>query len=217
MTPNFFTILAFVLLVAFAFYYFTSDGPVTNQGAVNLYQTEMPPSPNENVNTNLVNSNLEFVPPLSTVKKVQFNESPPVQVENVNRVAEIEAMIYPKFSNDFAPKLCPIDAPAFRQPAADVRLNLNCYPRDSIIADDLKPRLDANNAWTKMNPANPGSLTDKNFLEAGYMIGINTQGSSLKNPNLSLRADPPIPRAPVAWTGGISTIEPDLLRKNLGI
>lgn len=37
-------------------------------------------------------------------------------------------------------------------------------------------------------------LKDKNFLIAGYNIGINTVSSSLKNANLQLRSDPYIPR-----------------------
>lgn len=231
MSKNFLTILAIVLLAVFVFYYFNQDGAIANQGAVDLYPTT---NRTETVNgqqlvsrnaVSLVNSssnsNVEFVP--LPEKKVHFNDTPQVKnvpAEDVNRISKLEAMIYPKFSNDFAPRLCPIDALPLSQPlekAADIRLNLSCYPRDTVIADDLKPIIDPNSAWTKMNPSNPGSLLDKNFLDAGYMIGVNTQGSSLRNPNLSLRPDPPIPRAPVAWTGGISTIEPDLLRRNLGI
>ena len=59
----------------------------------------------------------------------------------------------------------------------------------------------------------PKPLQGANFVDPSRFTGINTQGSSLKNANYQLRADPPIPRT-AAW-GPIynSTIEPDLLRK----
>ena len=52
-------------------------------------------------------------------------------------------------------------------------------------------------------------LQSKNFL-----VGVDTQGSSLRNANLQLRADPPNPQKHVSpWLN--STIEPDLTRKSL--
>ena len=45
-----------------------------------------------------------------------------------------------------------------------------------------------------------------NFLSYGNMIGINTVNSSLRNPNLQLRADPKIPPNPSACAWNMSTI-----------
>jgi hypothetical protein len=57
---------------------------------------------------------------------------------------------------------------------------------------------------------------DKNFLEAGYHVGINTVGQSNRNANLQLRSEPPNPQMSVSpWMQ--STIEPDLARKPLEI
>lgn len=60
----------------------------------------------------------------------------------------------------------------------------------------------------------PKALQGQNFLEVSKQIGLDTQGSSLKNANYQLRADPPNPRMSVGpWLN--STIDPDLLRRPL--
>jgi hypothetical protein len=80
-----------------------------------------------------------------------------------------------------------------------------CFPKDRLTADDLLPKDAANSKWAQMNPAGQGDLRDQNFLTAGTHIGINTVGSSMKNPNLQLRSEPPNPQIPVSpWM--ISTI-----------
>ncbi len=93
---------------------------------------------------------------------------------------------------------------------------LSCYPRDTVTAAELLPREDPYNQWSQVNPDTPGHLADKNFLESGYHHGINTVGSSLRNANQQLRADPPIPQVPVSiWN--TSTIEPDTNRRGFDI
>ena len=60
----------------------------------------------------------------------------------------------------------------------------------------------------------PKGLQGQNFLEASKYIGVNTQGSSLRNANYDLRAAPTIPRRQVGpWSQ--STIDPDPFRKPL--
>lgn len=87
--------------------------------------------------------------------------------------------------------------------------------QDVLGADDLLPK-DVNAAWADLNPEGQGSLKAKNFLEAGYHLGINTTGQSLRNANLQLRSEPPNPQVPVSpWLQ--STIEPDLNRRPLDI
>jgi hypothetical protein len=67
-----------------------------------------------------------------------------------------------------------------------------------------------------MNPAGQGDVRDQNFLTAGYHVGVNTQGSSMRNANLQLRSEPANPQLAVSpWN--ISTITPDVLRKPLEV
>jgi hypothetical protein len=60
----------------------------------------------------------------------------------------------------------------------------------------------------------PKNLGTQNFVDATKFIGVDTQGSSLKNANYQLRPDPPIPRKDVGPFSN-STIEYDLMRKNV--
>ena len=84
-----------------------------------------------------------------------------------------------------------------------------CFLRDRLTSADLLPKDGANSKWTQINPAGSGDMRDQNFLTAGYHIGINTIGQSLRNANLQLRSEPPNPQIAVSpW--GISTIEPDI-------
>jgi len=84
----------------------------------------------------------------------------------------------------------------------------SCFKRDRLTKDDLLPK-DANLKWAQINPSSAGDITDKNFLTAGYHIGINTVGQSLRNANLQLRSEIPNPQVAVSpWL--ISTIEPDI-------
>ena len=53
-----------------------------------------------------------------------------------------------------------------------------------------------------------------NFLDAGFHVGVNTVGQSLRNANLQLRSEPPNPQVAVSpWSN--TTIGPDLQRKPL--
>lgn len=82
--------------------------------------------------------------------------------------------------------------------------DVECFPRERLTSDDLLPQ-DANSKWAKVNPISSGEIGDKNFLTAGYHIGINT--SIGRNNSLDLRHEPLAPQIPVSpW--GISTIVP---------
>jgi hypothetical protein len=83
----------------------------------------------------------------------------------------------------------------------------------NLEAGDLLPD-DTNSAWSNVDPAGQGSVAYKNWLEAGYHIGVNTIGSSLKNGSRDLRAEPLNPQQVVSpWMQ--SSFEPDLLRRPL--
>ena len=74
---------------------------------------------------------------------------------------------------------------------------------------------DTNSEWARLNPSmNAGTTPD--LLQAGYHIGLDTIGQTLRNANLQLRSDPIIPKSVVGpWLQ--STIEPDIARVPLEI
>lgn len=81
------------------------------------------------------------------------------------------------------------------------------------VASDLLPKPTSAQAMDFGEFA-PKSLQGQNFLEVSKQIGLDTQGSSMRNANYQLRADPPNPRVSVGpWMN--STIEADLLRRPL--
>ncbi|NBR14884.1 MAG: hypothetical protein EBU01_09965 [Crocinitomicaceae bacterium] len=77
--------------------------------------------------------------------------------------------------------------------------------------DDLLPKNDSNSEWAKLNPSGKGELSNINLLKAGYHIGIDTVGQTLRNANLQIRSEP---ANPVVYAGpwNQSTIEPDPFR-----
>ena len=92
-----------------------------------------------------------------------------------------------------------------------VERNLTNFPKDQLTAEELLPQ-DNSSLWAQVNPSGEGSLKDRNFLQSGYHIGINTVGQTLRNANLQLRSEPPCPQVKVSpWAQ--STIEADVSRK----
>ena len=72
---------------------------------------------------------------------------------------------------------------------------------------DLLPS-DQNSKWSDLNPTGGGELVGINLLQAGYHIGIDTIGQTLRNANLQERSEPPNPQISTGpWNQ--STIEPD--------
>ncbi len=80
-------------------------------------------------------------------------------------------------------------------------------PNDLLVKDE-------NSEWAKIN--NMGNVLNADLLEAGYHIGLNSIGSTMKNANLQLRSDPIIPKQDVGpWNQ--STYEPDFGRVPLEV
>ena len=80
---------------------------------------------------------------------------------------------------------------------------------------DLLPQ-DSNSEWAALNPVHQGNAAMPDLLQAGYHIGLDTIGQTLRNPNYQLRSDPIIPKAEVGpWNK--SNIEPDLGRVPLEV
>ena len=70
---------------------------------------------------------------------------------------------------------------------------------------------DSNSQWAQLNPSGKGELANINLLKAGYHIGIDTIGQTLRNANLQIRSEPPNPQLNVGpWN--LSTIESDYMR-----
>ena len=83
----------------------------------------------------------------------------------------------------------------------------DCFPKDQLNAEELLPK-DPYSQWAAVNPDGVGNLSDRNFLSAGYHIGIDTQGSSLRNANYDLRPSPANPMVRISpWNQ--STITPE--------
>jgi hypothetical protein len=90
----------------------------------------------------------------------------------------------------------------------------NCSGQANLNPGDLLPK-DNNSSWN-MKPMGSGDFLGVNLLNAGYLIGVDTIGSSLRNANLQVRSEPPNPQLQVSpWMN--TTIEPDPFRAPLEI
>ena len=90
----------------------------------------------------------------------------------------------------------------------------NCSGQANINPADLLPK-DNNSSWN-MKPMGSGDFLGVNLLNAGYLIGVDTIGSSLRNANLQVRSEPPNPQLQDSpWMN--TTIEPDPFRAPLEI
>jgi hypothetical protein len=91
-----------------------------------------------------------------------------------------------------------------------------CASPNMTNPSDLLPSSSPNSQWSELNPSGKGELSNINFLKAGYHIGIDTIGQSLRNANLQLRSEPPNPQLNTGiWNQ--STITPDFIRPPLEI
>ena len=90
----------------------------------------------------------------------------------------------------------------------------SCLPRDSLNPNELLPK--EQGEYAAFAPMGQGSLTGRNFLEAGKLIGIDTVGQSLRNANYQLRSEPPNPQVSVSPFNN-TTIAADTARRQLEI
>jgi len=108
-------------------------------------------------------------------------------------------------------------AGASATPAVDVSMPQDSNHKPIAAPNELLPT-DTNSQWAALNPVNmnQGSILAGDMLQAGYHIGLDTIGQTLKNANLQLRSDPIIPKVDVGpWNQ--STYEPDYGRVPLEI
>ena len=106
----------------------------------------------------------------------------------------------------------PFNGPA--QPASNSATSSSAMNKPAANPADLLPS-DSNSSWASLNPVS--DLQNVNLLNPQQVVGINTQGSSLRNANLQLRSEPPNPRTNTNCPWNISTIDDDKFRKQLEI
>ena len=98
--------------------------------------------------------------------------------------------------------------------SSTIGLPPNCSGQANINPADLLPKY-SNSSWN-LKPMGSGDFLGVNLLNAGYLIGVDTIGSSLRNANLQVRSEPPNPQLQVSpWMN--TTIEPDPFRAPLEI
>lgn len=89
-------------------------------------------------------------------------------------------------------------------------------PKSTGAPSDLLPKGQSGGQFSDFNMLNQGNIAMPDLLDAGYLIGLDTIGQSLRNANYQERSDPIIPKMSVGpWNN--STIEPDLGRVPLEI
>jgi hypothetical protein len=138
----------------------------------------------------------------------------------------MESGNYPGVYGNQAPRPSAPSAPTNNAPPADKKnpasgavqpvANAGGYSSHAVAnPSDLLPS-DKNSKWASLNPVNQGNVNTPDLLQAGYHIGLDTIGQTLKNPNLQLRSDPIIPKKEIGpWNQ--STYEPDLMRVPLEV
>ena len=106
----------------------------------------------------------------------------------------------------------PEQAAAAPAPAAPAQAAAGYALQPVANPSELLPA-DGNSQWAELNPSamKGGDVMMPDLLQAGYHIGLDTIGQSLRNANLQLRSDPVIAKADVGpWNQ--STIEADMAR-----
>jgi len=114
-------------------------------------------------------------------------------------------------AGDFAgPITAPIAQPSPVSPSS------GGYSAQSVAQpSDLLPH-DQNSQWANLNPIGNGTVAMPDLLQAGYHIGLDTIGQTLKNANLQLRSDPIIEKKDIGpWNQ--STYEADYGRVPLEV
>ena len=184
-------IILLVAIFVYLVYNYFSKEAVQNAGAVT--NSNEPPKQLMNTTRMMVENDGNVSVTASTPNRLSGMGNPVMQKLNGNGVGNMDMMnanMNEGFSND--------------------RVETS-FPGQTVTAAELLPQ-DTNSTWNQVNPSGEGSLKDRNFLQSGFHIGINTVGQTLRNANLQLRSEPPCPMVKVSpWM--TSTIEPDVSRR----
>ena len=162
---------------------------------------------NQNIKNNMEEEYLENFEDMGVDEESDEIESPGVSMDDEEGIESFENQGVSGQNN--------MDYLGMDKNTAEKRINSNYPKAQQLGADDLLPK-DDSSLWAQVNPSGEGSLKDRNFLQSGYHIGINTVGQTLRNANQQLRSEPPNPQVKVSpWLQ--TTIEPDLGRKPMEI
>ena len=196
-------IILIVAAIAYIIYYLYTKNTSNNKQKMYANNEVI-----ESENINRMNQNINVrpvIPPEENINEVNYKMSGELQ-GNSNPIMNKVNMLPPGKivgQND-------IEHFSQNQNFSDER-NSSCFPKEQLTAEELLPQ-DNSSLWAQVNPSGEGSLKDRNFLQSGYHIGLNTVGQTLRNANLQLRSEPPCPQVKVSpWLQ--ATIEPDLGRK----
>jgi len=163
-------------------------------------------------NKNIQTSTIMDEEPINIRENYNTEEENVTYNSNQEHHSESESM--PSTKEHFSSNENKMDYLSMDKNFEEERNNAN-FPKQQLSADELLPS-DNSSLWAQVNPAGEGSLKDRNFLQSGYHIGINTVGQTLRNANQQLRSEPPNPQVKVSpWLQ--STIEPDVGRKPMEI
>lgn len=137
-------------------------------------------------------------------KKVEFNTIPHAAESTEKNHEEDKNEDYWDFDGNMKDELADADHEFTKE-----ELGTECTGANSaFISSDLLPKVDK-----KDQPYSP-DLKGMKLLDPEDYIGMDTISNTLRNANLSLRADPPNPKTPVSpWMN--STIDNDPYRKGL--
>ena len=160
-------------------------------------------------------------PSISTEKRQMVAPPPMPAVSSLNKHIPFNSTTTPAAAAHDTKTIDPapwesLDTEMYRtmdyKPEANKIPQKDPFPKDRLTKDDLLPKDAANTTWAQVNPAGQGDLENVNLLDAGWNFGIDTQGQTLKNPNLQIRSEFPNPRADTGpWNK--STIETDCSRR----
>jgi len=174
-------------------------------------------SKNVSPSTTAIASGRAMMPPIKSGVEA-FDSQAPSDMVSVSSGMQSASMPTQVYNVDASESISMNEQPQGVQQQNPMTMNQlpsECYPKDVLSSADLLPR-DANSLWAQVNPSGQGSLADQNFLTAGFHIGINTVGQTLRNANRQLRSEPLNPQVKVSpWMQ--TTIEPDINRRPLEI
>lgn len=188
---NIATIIIVILLVGVGYYLYTRVSPIQNEGELRFDNSTMNQK-NVHVNQSDLSENVANV----------YNQ--PVNTTGVGLPPRVDALVGQGRESSFAQSTVERD-----------KQNAASFPKAQLTPAELLPQDNAS-AWAKLYPNGSGNLDNKNFLQAGWAMGINTVGQTLRNANQQLRSDPPNPQVVVSpWLQ--STITPDTQRRELEI
>lgn len=109
-----------------------------------------------------------------------------------------DSMTVQDVSANVAPSVAGHVDPSLRTTAAQVVPGSDGYSKiPTCSPSELLPK-DKNSPWATVKGDDKNDVFIPSLLDAGYMIGLDTIGSTLKNPNLQLRSEPIIPKVTVS-------------------